>query len=64
MEKVKITAKFKEELKELGCSDSDYVTVYKKEDGKVFFRSGYCKFHLLANEFDNIKYEETEEDYD
>jgi hypothetical protein len=58
METVKITAEFKEELRKLGCSDGDYVTIYKKEDGKIFFRLGYCKFHLLANEFETIKYKE------
>jgi hypothetical protein len=58
METVKITAEFKEELRKLGCSDGDYVTIYKKEDGKIFFRLGCCKFHLLANEFETIKYKE------
>ena len=64
MEKINITAQFKADLESLGCSNGDFVTVYKREDGKVYFKAGCCKLHLLKDEFENIIQKETVESYD
>jgi hypothetical protein len=47
-----IKSELKDTLKNLGCSSScETVSVYKKEQGKVFFSAGNCKLHLTEEEF-------------
>jgi len=49
-ERVYITETFKQELSNLGCQAVDYIDIYRKEGGKVFFQAGKCKFHFSKEE--------------
>jgi len=52
--KVYITQNFKEELEALNSGPIDYITVYKIENGKVFFKANNFKLHLEASEFKEV----------
>jgi hypothetical protein len=49
-DKVYITEAFKQELQNLGCDAVDYITVYRVEGNKAFFRANKCKFHVSKQE--------------
>lgn len=55
-EKIYITEAFKAELQNLGCPYcEDYITVYRRERDKAYFRAGTkCKFHMLQSELDEV----------
>ena len=53
-EVININEKFSEELFPL-CGKVDSITVYRKEDDKVFFRVGDMKFHITKKEYSQIK---------
>lgn len=54
-EQVYINEQFKQELQNLGCSYVDYITVYKKEGDRIYFRANQCKFHLTKKEFAEVQ---------
>lgn len=54
-ERVYITEEFKKELQNLVGTYIDYITVYKKESDKVFFKIGRNKFHVSQTEFEAAK---------
>lgn len=57
-EKIYINEKFKGELSNLNCGyNEDYITVYKQEDNKIFFKYGKCKLHIPKAELEDIKRE-------
>jgi hypothetical protein len=53
-DKVYITASFKAELEALNSGPLDYITVYKIENGKVFFKANRHKLHLEVSEFKQV----------
>jgi hypothetical protein len=53
-DKVYITASFKEELEALNSGPLDYITVYKIENGKVYFKANRHRLHLEASEFKEV----------
>jgi|APGre2960657423_1045063.scaffolds.fasta_scaffold144739_3 hypothetical protein len=52
--KVYITSSFKEELEALNSGPLDYITVYKIENGKVYFKANNHRLHLDASEFKEV----------
>jgi hypothetical protein len=49
-----IKNELRDTLKSIGCSGScETVTVYRREQGKVFFKAGNCKLHLTEEEFND-----------
>ena len=51
-ERVYITEAFKQELVNLGCQAVDYIDIYRREGGKIFFQANKCKFHFTKQELD------------
>lgn len=52
-EKVYINTEFKDTLKNLNCGrGEDYITIYRYEGDRVFFRYGRCKFHITKAELE------------
>lgn len=49
-ERVYITEEFKRELTWLGCEAVDYIDIYRRESGKIFFQAAKCKFHFSKDE--------------
>ena len=49
-ERVYITEAFKQELLNLGCQSVDYIDIYRREGGKIFFQAGKCKFNFSKEE--------------
>jgi hypothetical protein len=58
METIYITEEFKSVLSALSRGYSqDYITVYRKEGDKFYFKYGKCKLHITAAELDDYKIE-------
>jgi hypothetical protein len=53
-DKVYITPSFKAELEALNSGPLDYITVYKIENGKVYFKANRHRLHLDAAEFKEV----------
>lgn len=53
--KVYISSEFKANLENLGVGTVDYITVYRIEHDKVFFKANRGRFHLTTLEFEEIK---------
>ena len=51
-EKVYITEEFKRELSSLGCYGDDYIVIYKRRDGIVYFKNGKCKLTITEKELE------------
>lgn len=45
-----INEKAKSIFQKLGCGIIDTITIYRKEDNKLFFRAGNGRFHMLETE--------------
>lgn len=59
-EKIYINEEFKTELNNLGCgSNEDYITVYKQDGNKVFFKYGNCKLHVTKTELEEAELKTT-----
>lgn len=55
-EKVYINTEFKETLNNLNCGyNEDYITIYRYEGDKVFFKYGKCKFHITKTELESYR---------
>lgn len=55
-EKVYINSEFKQTLENLNCGyGEDYITIYKYEGDKVFFKYGKCKLHVTKSELESYK---------
>lgn len=55
-EKVYINTEFKETLNNLNCGyKEDYITIYRYEGDKVFFKYGKCKFHITKAELESYR---------
>jgi hypothetical protein len=54
-ETIYINTKAKDLFKKLGCGIIDTITIYRKEDGKLFFRAGSGKFHCYENELEEYR---------
>jgi hypothetical protein len=54
-DKVYITSEFKEILENLKIGTVDYITVYRIENDKVFFKANRGRFHLTLSEFEEVK---------
>jgi hypothetical protein len=53
-DKIYITASFKQELEALNSGPLDYITVYKIENGKVYFKANKHRLHLESSEFKKV----------
>ncbi len=59
-EKIYINEEFKAELNNLGCGcNEDYITVYKQDGNKVFFKYGKCKLHVTKAELEDAELKTT-----
>lgn len=57
-ERIYINEEFKSELTNLNCGcKEDYITVYKQDGNKVFFKYGKCKLHVTKDELQQSKKE-------
>lgn len=53
-EKYYIKSDFKQQLESLNSGTLDTITVYKVENGKVYFKANRHRLHLEQAEFDDV----------
>jgi hypothetical protein len=53
-ERVYVKSEFADLLRNMNCGIVDYITIYRIEEGKVFFRANSAKLHLTREEFKGI----------